>query len=332
MDKMLNEKPINMGILGCSEIAFRRFLPALEKTEGATFSGVASRDMKKTEAFTSAFGGRGYGSYEALLEDDSIDAVYLPLPPGLHFQWGKKVIESGKHLLMEKPFTASAKETAELLDLAEKHKVAVHENYMFFYHSQLKFMKDKVDSGEIGELRLLRSMFSFPRRDPSDIRYNKDLAGGSLLDCGGYPIALASYFLGDGMEKTEKMKVLSSSLRSVDDFQVDIHGSVTLSNDKVDAQIAFGMDNHYQCSLELYGSKGAIKTDRIFTAPSDFSPRIFLEKAMVRSEFKIPPEDTFLLSLEDFIQSIHQEARRGAVCQKIAWQSQLVEQVKEWRP
>ena len=147
---------MRIGILGTSDIAFRRFLPALEKCEGLTYAGVASRTLEKGEPFRERFGGAVYDGYDALLADESIGAVYVPLPPALHFQWGKKVLESGKHLLMEKPFTTSLAETRELLALAEERGLAVHENYMFLYHSQLRKIRELIASEELGEIRLYR--------------------------------------------------------------------------------------------------------------------------------------------------------------------------------
>ena len=138
---------MRIGILGTADIAFRRFLPALQKCPEFTYAGVASRAPEKTARFVETYGGQAYSSYDALLADKSVDAVYVPLPPALHYEWGKKALESGKHLLMEKPFTTGLPETEALLALAEEKGLAVHENYMFLYHSQLAKVKELIAEG-----------------------------------------------------------------------------------------------------------------------------------------------------------------------------------------
>lgn len=109
---------MKIGILGTADIAFRRFLPALQKCPDITYAGVASRTPEKAMRFVEAYGGKAYSSYDALLSDETVDAVYVPLPPALHYEWGKKAVEAGKHLLMEKPFTTSLEDTKNLLALA----------------------------------------------------------------------------------------------------------------------------------------------------------------------------------------------------------------------
>nr|WP_302937569.1 Gfo/Idh/MocA family oxidoreductase [Megamonas funiformis] len=257
-------KKIRLGILGTSEIAFRRFLPALKKHSEFEYIGVASRNIEKTKLFVESYGGKGYSSYDELLQDKNIDAVYIPLPPALHFEWGKKALQAGKHILMEKPFCVNLQQTEELIELAKERNLAVHENYMFMYHKQLTKIKEIIDSGYLGKIRLYRIAFGFPMREKNDFRYNKELGGGALLDCGGYTLKLANYLLGD------TTKVVCSNLVK-EDFEVDLYGNATLQNDKgITAQVSFGMDNAYKCELEVWGSKATLKAPRIFTAPDNF--------------------------------------------------------------
>ena len=225
---------MKLGILGAADIAFRRFLPALEKCSDIEYAGVASRTPQKALAFQERFGGSVYQSYDALLLDESVDAIYVPLPPALHYMWGKKVLMAEKHLLMEKPFATSPRETRELLSLAAEKNLAVHENYMFLYHSQLGWIRDRIATGEIGELRLIRTAFGFPFRGRNDFRYHKELGGGSLLDCGGYPVRLALELLGDSARVTQ------ARLTRPENFEVDLFGSAVLENNcGMCAQVSF---------------------------------------------------------------------------------------------
>lgn len=314
---------IKIGILGTSEIAFRRFLPALAQCPAFTYVGVASRTPEKGKHFVDAYGGAIYDGYEALLADESIDAVYLPLPPALHYEWGRKVLEAGKHLLMEKPFTTSAADTASLLSLAAQKGLAVHENYMFLYHSQLSWLTEQVQAGRIGELRLIRAAFGFPKRGETDFRYNKALGGGALLDCGGYPVRLAAYLLG------ETARVTTARLNQPTGYDVDLYGSATLENEAGQvAQISFGMDNSYKCELELWGSTGYLTADRIFTAPAGFEPMMTLRTAQGTEEITLSADDSFLNSVENFLERVRKPVCRLSLQSGLRQQAKLIEEIQ----
>ena len=150
---------IRIGIICPSEIAARRFLPALRKAGNICFAGVAIADKTefkgatdvvieaeraKAQAMIDNYGGRLFESYHALITSDEVDAVYLPLPPGLHYQWAKQALEADKHILVEKPATTSLTATADLIELAREKKLAVHENYMFVFHKQIQEVNDIV--------------------------------------------------------------------------------------------------------------------------------------------------------------------------------------------
>ena len=314
---------MKLGILGTAEIAFRRFLPALAQCPELEYGGVASRTPEKGEKFRQAFGGKVYASYDDLLADPEIQAVYVPLPPALHYAWGRKVLLAGKHLLLEKPFTVSPRETAELLALAEEKGLAVHENYMFLYHSQLARIRELAESGALGELRLVRASFGFPFRGTADFRYDPALGGGALLDCGGYPLRLASQILGP------TARVTWARLNRGRDLNVDLYGSATLENDQqVTAQIAFGMDNSYQCALELWGSQGRLTAPRIFTAPAGFPITLQLETRQGTEEICLPADDSFLHSITKFTDLIRQPGLRAEHAAAIQRQADLTAQIR----
>lgn len=327
---------IRIGVLCPSEIAFRRFMPALKQLENFEYIGLAAAterefsgadsdkvrpsELVKAEAFISAHGGKIFEGYEALICSNEVDAIYLPLPPALHYKWGKKVLENGKHLLMEKPFTTSLAETQELLSLAEKKGLAVHENYMFLYHSQLKKVKELIANGTLGELRLIRAAFGFPMRGKDDFRYQKAMGGGALLDCGGYPVRLALELLG------ETAKVTQSRLVQPDGYEVDLYGNAVLENENgLCAQISFGMDNAYQCQLEVWGSKATLIAPRIFTAGADVMPKLVLKLSSGESVLELPKDDQFLHSLEVFYQLVR-ETKQNHLIQR---QAEMIEEIRK---
>jgi predicted dehydrogenase len=312
---------MKIAILGTSDIAVRRFLPALAKDKSFEYIGTASRDADKADNFAAQHGGRAFRGYEAALAAADVEAVYLPLPPALHYEWAKKALAAGKHVMLEKPSTASAAHTADLVAAAEKKGLSLTENYMFVYHNQLSYLRQAIESGSIGTVRHIRINFGFPRRPEGDFRYSKELGGGALLDCGGYCIRLAWELLG------KTTRITASALQYDEQSGVDIFGGITLENDeKIVVQAAFGMDNSYKCELEIWGSSGCIHAPRIFTAPPEFEAEVVLTAGNNRCVKKIPPDDQFLKSIQHFKKCVENEELRQTALSNLNIQATLVEQ------
>lgn len=328
---------IKIGVICPSEIAFRRFMPALKKSESFEFVGISAAtendwsengiekviptEKEKAEKFINEYGGKLFEGYKSLISSEEIDAVYLPLPPALHYKWGKLALENGKHVFIEKPFTSAIENTKNLIEVAKIKQLALHENYMFVFHSQLEFIKNLISSGEIGEIRLIRIDFGFPFRGANDFRYNKKLGGGALLDCGGYTLKLASEFLGETAEIT------ASQLNFKQGFEVDIFGSATLkNNDGLTAQVSFGMDNSYRCNLDIWGSTGSIFTNRILTAPDGFQPTIILRKPEGEKSITLEADDTFKKSISEFEKCVRSSEKRQNKYAEILRQGILVDE------
>lgn len=334
---------IRIGIICPSNIAFRRFLPALKQCEGFEYVGVAyaapeewfggnaapeviENEREKAKCFAETYGGEVISGYETLLTRPDVDAVYLPLPPALHYRWGRRTLESGKHLLMEKPFTASLAETEELLALAGEKNLAVHENYMFVYHRQIAEIQRLITSGELGEVRLIRASFGFPFRGANDFRYDKAMGGGALLDCGGYPIRLARLLLGN------TAKLVDGQLTESSEFGVDLYGNATLRNGTgLTAQVAFGMDNAYQCRLDVWGSKALLTADRVFTLPADLAPKLTIQDNDGTRVIEVEPDDQFRNSIEVFERCVTDGAFRRERYADIAKQSGIVDELRHRR-
>ena len=331
-------KKIKIGVLCPSEIAFRRFLPALQQSQYFEYIGVAVADAiewfgeptpeqieaewAKAQKFVDSYGGKIFNGYGELLNAPEVEAVYIPLPPALHYEWAKRALLTGKHVLLEKPFCINIKDTEELLSLAAEKHLAVHENYMFVYHSQLEWISEHI--AELGELRLIRIDFGFPFRGANDFRYNRELGGGALLDCGGYTLKLAGYFLGNSA------RITTSQLNIQPEFGVDIGGSATLTNDYgLTAQVAFGMDNSYKCSLELWGSKGTLYTNRVLTAPVGYEPQVMIKIGDNEQVYTLSSDDSFGKSIAYFGECIRDENKRVRHYAEIKRQAQLVADIRE---
>ena len=330
---------VRIGIICPSEIALRRFLPALDSISDIQFVGVAIaakdewqdatddiilNEEKKAKLFIEQYGGKLFKSYESMINSSEIDAIYLPLPPSLHYYWGKKALLANKHILLEKPATTSLEHTNEIIELAKSKQLAVHENYMFSFHNQLVALDDIIKEEIIGDVRLYRISFGFPQRALDDFRYKKALGGGALFDAGGYVIKYASMLLG------ESAKIVCAQSNYMDNFEVDIAGSAVMTNKQgATAQIAFGIDNSYKCDLEVWGSKGSLFTGRVLTAPAGFVPEVTLTIANETETRELPVDDAFEKSILHFKQCIANESIRTANYKTITKQAKLINDFSE---
>ena len=335
---------IKVGIICPSEIAFRRFLPSLKKVPDFEFVGVAiasqeewvgdgifianikaiiEKERQKAQTFIDESGGKIYESYQMLITSPEVDVVYIPLPPALHYKWAKLALENGKHVFVEKPSTTNLADTENLTWIASKRGLALHENYMFIFHNQLKAIDEVAASGEIGDIRLYRISFGFPRRAQNDFRYNKALGGGALLDAGGYCMKYANYLLGNSA------KVVSAQANYLPEFEVEMFGSATMvNNEGITAQLAFGMDNDYKCEIEIWGSQGTITSNRILTAPAGFVPTYTIKKNQAVETRELPADDAFLKSILRFKSCIEDKELRNENYQILVCQEKLVEDFK----
>jgi len=293
---LLMSRKIKMGVLGCANIAERYLIPAIEECENFELVGVASRSKDKADKVASKFDTEAFYNYQSIIESD-VEAIYIPLPNSMHYEWIKQALEKKKHVLVEKSLACDVEQVKELNELAKCRGLVLIENFQFRFHSQLDFIKSLIDEGKIGKLRLLRSSFGFPPfKDKGNIRYQKSLGGGALLDAGAYPLKISQIFLG------EDIFVDSSSLIVPQNEEVDIWGSAFLKqkNGGVTSQIAFGFDHYYQNTLELWGNKGRLLATRIFTAGPSVKPEITLENNEGSKTYTLPQDNHFINMLNHF--------------------------------
>ncbi len=338
---------MRIGVLCPSEIALRRFMPALKRVEGIEYAGIAvcdeqefyvgenerneisvqdilNSEKNKAEVFREQFGGKIYSGYRNLINSEDIDAIYIPLPPGLHYNWAKAALECGKHVLVEKPCTISLNDTEDLIETARKSNLALHENYMFTFHSQLEDIYSMIRRGDVGDIRLYRIRFGFPKRAKEDFRYKKDLGGGALIDAGGYTIKFAYELLGDSIE------LQYSQMNYLEEYDVDMYGSAAYVNaDGVAVHVAYGMDNQYKCELEVWGSKGSIITNRVLTAPVGYTPKAQLNQGSEMTEVVLSEDDAFKKSIEYFIKCVNNSDVRETAYKKIFKQSEMMDEYRK---
>lgn len=282
--------------MGCANIARRSMLPVLRNHPLFELVAVASRGISKSREVADLFGCEALEGYDTLVNRSDIDAIYMPLPTGLHKEWVEKCVMAGKHILVEKSLAMNFEELRHMLELARERKCVIMEDFMYRYHSQYRFVFDHLSSGTIGDTRVLIAKFGFPPLPLDNFRYKKDLGGGALLDAAAYTVNVSLWMLGSGLE------VASASLFYDRKEDVCIHGSAMLVDrtNGTSAQIAFGFDNFYQCNLELWGSKGQIFMDRAFTPPPDFSPLVRVSKQGSAEEFRLDKDNHFHNIVSEF--------------------------------
>ena len=188
---------VKWGIISTADIN-RRLIPVAHASPKLDIVGVASRDPARADAYARQWDiPRAYGSYEALIEDQEVEAVYISLPNNLHCEWATKAVDGGKHVLCEKPLTRRVADAEALFEAAERNHRFVSEGFMFRHHPQTKRFAELVAEGAIGELRLVRSTFSYPLYDQTNIRLRTDVEGGALMDVGCYCVSGSCLIAGE---------------------------------------------------------------------------------------------------------------------------------------
>ena len=292
-------KKLNIAVMGCAGIALRSMIPAIKASPEWNLVSVASRTREKAEQFAGKFDCEAVVGYENLLHRDGIDAIYLPLPTGLHDEWINKCLNTGKHVLAEKSIAANYHSAKTMVLAAQSKNLVLMEDFMFQYHSQHQFVFEMLRNNEIGEIRVFRANFGFPPLPKNDFRYNDAVGGGALLDAAGYTVRATHFILGDDFV------VKASNLFIDPETGTNIFGGAFLTNTRgISAQLGFGFDNFYQCNYEIWGSIGKIIADRAFTPKVDFSPTIIVEKQGERQEYQMKPDNHFIGSLNEFHRAI----------------------------
>ena len=213
------EKSIRWGILSTANIGRAAVIPAIQASRNGQVVAVASRDAQKAADFAAKNGiPRSYGSYEALLDDPEIDAVYIPLPNSLHCEWTIKSAQAGKHILCEKPLALTASQCLEMDEAAKGNGVLLMEAFMYRFHPRTEKVIELVKAGALGHVCVIQSSFTFRLTQPDNIRLRADLGGGSLMDVGSYCVNLSRTLAGE--EPVEVQAVVNWATSGVDDQMI----------------------------------------------------------------------------------------------------------------
>jgi D-xylose 1-dehydrogenase (NADP+, D-xylono-1,5-lactone-forming) len=260
---------------------------------------VASRDASRAEAYARERGiERAYGSYEALLADPDLEAVYIPLPNSMHAEWSIRALEAGKHVLCEKPFTRRVEEAERAFDAADRAGRILMEAFMYRHNPQTARLVELVAGGAIGRLRVVRAAFSFPLADTGDVRLNRELDGGALMDVGCYCVSGTRLLCGEPVEVYGRQVLAASGVDELFTASMRFQGDVL-------AQLDAGLVLPVRDELEAIGEDGSLFLDDPWHCRR---PVIELRTADGVEEIAVEPANSYRLELENLSDAIRGSA------------------------
>ncbi|HJU52503.1 MAG TPA: Gfo/Idh/MocA family oxidoreductase [Acidimicrobiia bacterium] len=259
------------GVLGVADIAVRKVIPAMKGSAMSLVEAIASRTQSKASAAADELGiPRAYGSYEALLADDTIEAVYIPLPNHLHLEWTLAATAAGKHVLCEKPLALTSADARRMIDASNRANVLLMEAFMYRLHPLWQEVRRMIESGAIGELVAFQSFFSYRNLDPNDIRNQVTTGGGALLDIGCYPVNAARMLFGSEPDAVRAL------IRRHSEFGTDVLTSALLDFGGRHATFTVSTVAEPDQRVDVVGTGGRLRIEIPFNIPPDRPSRIIV--------------------------------------------------------
>jgi predicted dehydrogenase len=297
--KIIVVETIRWGVISTANIGQKRVIPAIQTSNNGSVTAISSRSLQRAEEAAKQLGiPKAYGSYEELISDPNIDAIYNPLPNSEHAIWSIRCAEAGKPTLCEKPLASNAVEAQTIIDAFADRNVLFAEAFMYRFHPQTQRAKQLVQSGELGEIHVIQATFTFCVRDENNVRLSKALAGGSLMDVGCYCVNLMRFIL------EEEPSAVHAFADVGKDSQVDetLTGIMTFPS---------GVMGHFDCGLRTYrthtyeirGSEGRLVVPEAFVM-NPVETKILHWRSDEYSEIKISAANHYQLMVEDFADAV----------------------------
>lgn len=289
-------RKVNWGILGCAGIAERAFIPAVRQSRDGVLAAIASRDEARAADWTRRFGFlRSHRTYQELVDDPAVDAVYNPLPNDLHAEWSIRALRAGKHVLCEKPLALNAPEARAMIQAADMNGVLLMEGFMYKFHPQIGKTLELIRAGTIGDPRSVHSSFTFRfERDGSNYRWFPAHGGGALYDVGCYTTSIARLVLG-----AEPVSAFAAA-RIDPATRVDMTTAVLLEFPGGRfAQCESSFESHFQSRLLVVGTEGTLRLERAFSA-KDFNVAVEIVRGDAAETVPIRKANMFTLMVDDF--------------------------------
>lgn len=299
MTAPMSEK-LRWGVLSTAKIAREKLIPALRKSQFNEVVALASRDASQATKTAESLGiPHAFGDYDELLQSDTVDVIYIPLPNHLHVPWAIRAIEAGKHVLCEKPISLDTDDAAPLLRaVAENPGVKVMEAFMYRFHPQWSLAKQLLDEGRIGKINSIHAMFTFFNKDPENVRNKPGIGGGSLLDVGCYCVSSCRYLLG-----REPARVIGS-LNIDSTFGIDGSANGLLDFGEVRTSFYCSMQSEPSQRVYVSGEKGSITLEFPFYQPDDCAARVIIHHDRVSEIIETEVCDHYSLQVDALARSI----------------------------
>jgi len=291
---------VRWGVLGAAKIATKKVIPGMKRGSYCEVAALASRDAGRAREVARQLGvAKAYGSYEELLADPEIDAVYIPLPNHLHVPWSLKALEAGKHVLCEKPIGLSAAEAGQLLEASRRQpRLKVMEAFMYRHHPQWQRARQIVEAGGVGELRTIQSFFSYYNDDPGNIRNQAGIGGGVMMDIGCYPVSLSRFIFG-----AEPERVLGI-LEHDPVLKIDRLASGVLDFGRGTAAFTCGTQLSPYQRVNIFGTEGRVEIEIPFNAPPDRPCRLWHQSGSGIEEIELEVCDQYTIQGDLFSRAV----------------------------
>lgn len=299
----IQKNKVRWGVLGYARIARESLIPAIQRSSNSEFHAIASREESKLAECRARFNvPKTYRSYDELLRDPEVDAVYVPLPNSLHREWTIKAAEKGKHVLCEKPIALNAAECREMIAACAANKVTLMEAFMYRYTDRTSKVLDVLKSGVLGEIKFVSSTFRFLLANPASVKLKPELGGGALYDVGCYPVNFAGMVADKIAGKAGSSLPESISAESVRTNGVDMIFSALMKYPSgLIASLNCGFNAQKRIFSEIIGAKGALEIPDTFF---DNAGALTLTVGEERREIPVEQSDRYRLEVEDFADAI----------------------------
>ncbi len=260
---------LGIAVWGLGTHAVKSILPAIRICSGVSLKGVCSRDYRVLSRVASDFECKGWRTPEEMLDDPTVDAVYLSTPIALHIAQGRLVLQADKHLWCEKPIGASAGEVTSLLEFSRARGLTIGEGFMYLYHPQFLQLRDILTSGRLGKIRSVSCRFGIPPLERPGFRTDPALGGGAFLDVGAYPISTVV-----ALFPYSEPEILLAEISGAEASPVDVEGRAVLGyGDGIRATLEWGINCAYRNEIDVWGTHGSMSTERLFSKTEDHVPR-----------------------------------------------------------
>ena len=322
---------LKLGVLGVSGHFLTRIMLPLSKSSSVEVVALASRNIEKAAASAKEWNvKKAYGSYEEILNDSEIEAVYIPLPNHLHVEWIKKSVDAGKHVICEKPLSLTSQEVRDLMEYIEDKPVKVMEAFMYRSHPKWEMVRELMKVKGIGEVKSIHTIFSYSNSDPKNIRNIKDFGGGALMDIGCYAISSARWILGREPEKVIGLNHYST------DFGTDVLSSGIIDFGQARCLFTVSTSIFPAQEVKVYGTGGTLEIIIPFNDHYDVSGEVIVTNGLGRRKVEFPPTNQYGKMFDAFVKSIREDIEVPVPLLDSYYNMRIIEQLiasgesKEW--